>query len=196
MKHAALLLRAPLLAALSTTALPAASEPVTYALDPQHSFVHFELTHFGTSTIRGRLGPVTGEVTLDRSARRGEIGLRLPTASVNTGLAVFDSRIRAADLLATQEFPEAFFVASTLRFDGDALAELRGEFTLRGVGQALSLRALRFSCRPEGQGADATEVCGGDFEGSLLRSDFGITFGLPFISDAVRVLVQVEGRRR
>jgi polyisoprenoid-binding protein YceI len=38
-------------------------------------------------------------------------------------------------------------------------------------------------------------VCGGDFEGELLRSDFGATFGLPLIANRVRLQVQVEGRR-
>ena len=51
--------------------------------------------------------------------------------------------------------------------------------------------ARRFACRSD----EGTEVCGGDFEGELLRSDFGATFGLPFVADRVRLLVQVEGRR-
>lgn len=36
--------------------------PITYQLDPAHTFVTFEVRHFGTSTLRGRIGPVTGEV--------------------------------------------------------------------------------------------------------------------------------------
>ena len=181
----------PLLPLLLALATPARAEPATYVLDPANSWVHFELTHFGTSTLRGRFGPVTGSVTLDAAAGRGEVGIRLATASVSTGLAVFDSRIRQADLLASEAWPEAYFVASHLRFDGGRLAELRGEFTLRGVSQPLTLRALRYACRRDGD----AEVCGGDFEGEFKRSDFGITFGLPFVGDRVRLQVQVEGRR-
>ncbi|MBS1898765.1 MAG: polyisoprenoid-binding protein, partial [Actinobacteria bacterium] len=40
------------------------------------------------------------------------------------------------------------------------------------------------------------EVCGGDFEGSVDRSSFGMTFGLPLVADRVRLLVQVEAVRR
>lgn len=177
---------------LSLAAAGAGAQPATYVLDPARSFVHFEVLHFETSTSRGRFGPVTGEVTLDRAAGRGEVGLRIPTAGVSTGLAVFDARLREADLLASTDFPEAFFVARDFRFDGGRLVEVRGEFTLRGTGRALSLVARRFGCRQDG----ATEVCGGDFEGELLRSDFGATFGLPWVGDRVRLLVQVEGRRR
>jgi len=72
------------------------------------------------------------------------------------------------------------------------LAEVRGEFTLRGVGQPLSLFARHFACRLD----EGVEVCGGDFEGEVLRSDFGATYLLPFVADRVRLRVQVEGRRK
>jgi polyisoprenoid-binding protein YceI len=186
-----------------SAAAPAAAEPVTFVLDPTHSAVHFELLHFGTSTIRGRFGPISGAVLLDRSAQRGEVSIRLPTASVSTGVPVFDARMRAADLLASEAFPEAFFVATRFTFDGERITEVRGEFTLRGVSQPLSLRALRFSCRRDAETATSanvgtgpgTEICGGDFEGEFQRSDFGATFGLPLVGDRVRLQVQVEGRR-
>jgi polyisoprenoid-binding protein YceI len=90
-------------------------------------------------------------------------------------------------------------VATRFRFDRDRLAEVRGEFTLRGVSQPLSLRAIRFACRPaapdEGPSAGG-EICGGDFEGEINRADFGATFGLPFIGSRVHLIVQVEGRTR
>ncbi len=173
-------------------AAPALAEPAVYELDPEHSTVHFEVLHFGTSTLRGRFGLLGGAVTLDRAARRGEVSLRVSTTSVSTGMAFFDARLRREDLLASTEFPEAYFVASRFAFEGDKLTEVRGEFTLRGISQPLSLRAERFSCRRH----DGTEICGGDFQADILRSEFGATFGLPFVGDRVRLKVQVEGRRR
>ena len=178
-------------AALAVASLNAAAAPAVYVLDPEHSFVHFEVTHFGTSTSRGRFGPVSGEVTLDRAQGTGEVGVRIATAGIDTGLAVFNARLRQPDLLASNEFPEAYFVARQFRFDDGRLAEVRGEFTFRGTSQPLSLRARLFACRTDGK----SEVCGGDFEGELKRSDFGATFLLPFVGDRVRLLVQVEGRR-
>jgi polyisoprenoid-binding protein YceI len=182
---------------LGAATATAAAEPVTFVLDPTHSFVHFEVLHFGTSTIRGRFAGVSGAVLLDASAQRGEISIRLATASVSTGLPVFDARIRAADLLSSEAHPEAYFVATRFAFEADRVTEVRGEFTLRGVSQPLSLRALRYGCRRDAEAAagSAGEVCGGDFEAEFKRSDFGATFGLPFVGDSVRLRVQVEGRR-
>jgi polyisoprenoid-binding protein YceI len=176
---------------IGLSATVAQAEPSNYWLDPEHSFVHWEVLHFGTSTSHGRFGAVSGAVQIDRSAGRGSVSLRIATASVDTGLRPFDARLREPDLLASTAFPDAYFVATRLRFDGDRLAEVRGEFTLRGVSQPLSLVAKRFGCRNEARG----EVCGGDFEAEILRSDFGMTYGLPWIANRVRLLVQVEGLR-
>lgn len=179
-----------LLGAAAALAQPAPTAQV-FTLDPDHSFVHFEVLHFGTSTIRGRFGPVRGTVTLDRTQRSGELGLAIDTATVDMGHPIFTARMKQADLLATEAFPQAYFVATRFRFEGDQLAEVRGEFTFRGVSQPLSLKAQRFSCRIDG----AQEVCGGDFEAELLRADFGASFIVPLVANRVRLLVQVEGRR-
>ncbi len=184
----------PAAAAAVALALPAGAataQPAVYQLDPEHSFVHFEVLHFGTSTIRGRFGPVAGAVKLDRAARRGEVALAVDTATVSTGLRVFDARLREDDLLASTAHPQAFFVATQFRFEGDRVAAVRGEFTLRGTSQPLELKARLFGCRRDG----AREVCGGDFEAELLRSSVGATFGLPFVADRVRLVVQVQGVR-
>ena len=179
--------------ALGCAGLAAArAEPLSYRLDPERSFVHWEVRHFGTSTSRGRFGPVNGEVQIDRNTGRGSVSLRIATAGVDTGLRPFDSRLREPDLLASNAFPEAYFVATRMRFDGERLAEVRGEFTLRGVSQPLSLIATRFGCRNDERG----EVCGGDFEAAIDRSDFGMTYGLPWIANRVLLQVQVEGVRR
>ena len=190
-------LRAVATAVLTLVSAPGWAQPATYVLDPEHSFVHFEVLHFNTSTIRGRFGPLNGAVMLDPAAGQGEFGLRIATSSVDTGLKIFDARLRRDDLLASDAYPAAYFVARQFRFANGQPAEVRGEFTWRGVSQPLSLRALRFACRGEavlGQGAG--QVCGGDFEGELRRSDFGATLALPFVADTVRLVVQVQGTRR
>ena len=158
----------------------AVSGPVTYQLDPNHTFVTFEVRHFGTSTLRGRIGPVTGEVRL-----------RIPMATLDTGMRVLDARLKEPDLLATAEYPEAYFVATRFQFDAaGGVKEVRGEFTLRGVGTALSLYAKSFACRHDEM--LKRDVCGGDFVADLKRGDFGAAFGEPFVSDDVHLLVQVE----
>lgn len=167
------------------------SGPVTYQLDPNHTFVTFEVMHFGTSTLRGRIGPVTGEVTIDRAAKSGDLRLRIPVTTVSSGMRILDARLKEPDLLATTEYPEAYFVATRFQFDAaGGVKEVRGEFTLRGVGEPLSLIARSFACRQDAM--LKREVCGGDFDGDLKRSRFGATLGEPFVGDDVHLVVQVE----
>ena len=40
------------------------------------------------------------------------------------------------------------------------------------------------------------EVCGGDFEGQIVRSPYGITHSLPFVDDKVKLLIEVEAIRQ
>ena len=177
---------------LAAQAAPA--QPVIYRLDPEHSFVHFEVLHFGTSTLRGRFGRIDGYVELDRTAPSGWASLRIPTGGVDTGMPAFDARLRQGDLLASEAYPQATFVASRFSFDGPKVSALSGQLTLRGVSQALELRALHFGCHTHPQ--LQREVCGGDFEGELLRASFDASFGMPFVANRVRLLVQVEGIRQ
>jgi len=173
----------------------ARAQPLQYVLDPDRSWVHFEVLHFNTSTIRGRIGPVNGSVLLDAAAGSGDVRLAVRTGSVSTGLGFFDARLRQDDLLASEAFPEAYFVATRFTFSQGRVATLRGEFTWRGVSQPLELTALRYACRLDDSADSPTEVCGGDFEGEVLRSEHGASFGLPLVGNRVRLLVQVEGRR-
>ncbi|HVO09099.1 MAG TPA: YceI family protein [Burkholderiaceae bacterium] len=181
-------------ALLTTMAAAAHAEPVRYRFDPTHTFVHFELQHFGTSTIRGRIGPLNGEAVLDRAAGTGRVQVEIDTSLASTGVAVLDARMKEGDMLAAQAYPRAYLVAERIAFDGAGrVTALHGELTLRGVSQPLTLTALRFNCYTSP--LFNREVCGGDFEGRINRSSVGITHSLPFVSDTVRLLVQVEGVR-
>lgn len=185
----------PLLAALlAATVLGAHAEPIRYAIDASHTRVWWETRHFGTSTQRGRFDDVEGNIVLDREQAKGEVSISIATGSVSSGVPALDKVLKGGGFLAAESYPTAYFVANRLRFDGERLAGLRGEFTLRGVSRPLELSSTRFSCRRDA--VVQREVCGGDFEGEILRSEYGSTFGLPFVGDKVRLLISIEGIRQ
>lgn len=182
------------LAALLTGAAAAPAAPVVYTIDAAHTQVHWEALHFGTSTQRGRFAQLEGHIAIDRDSGDGVVSISIATASVSSGVAALDGVLRSRHFLASEDHPTAYFVARRLRFEAAELQELHGEFTLRGVSRPLTLRARRFVCRFDGRAQ--REVCGGDFETEIVRSDFGSSFGLPFVGDRVRVLIAVEGVRQ
>ena len=180
-------------AAAAAQVPPQPAEAVGYSLDPGHTFVHWEVQHMGTSTTRGRFDRASGNVQFDAKTQRIDIGITIDTASVSTGLPAFDTVMRGAPLLAASAHPQAFFTASRARWEGEVPREIFGEITLRGVSKALALRAMRWKC-----GLNLLfqrEVCGGDFEATLKRSDFGMTLALPLVADDIRLLLQVEAVR-
>lgn len=183
------------LAASAQAQVPAAaSELTSYALDPTHTFVHWEVLHMNTSTIRGRFDRSSGAVQFDARAQRLDLSISIDTSSVNSGVRVLDTLLRGSEMLDTATSPMATFVAREARFEGEALREVLGEFTLRGIRQPLTLTALRWNCRLNL--LFLREVCGGDFEAQIDRSDFGITHSALFVADRVRLLIQVEGIRQ
>ena len=185
--------------ALLGAAFAAAAQPApaaapeaapSWSLDPTHTFVHWEVLHMNTSTLRGRFDKAAGSVQFDPKAKRLDVSVTIDTASVNSGVPILDKLLQGPAMLDAGANPQAFFVARNASFDGETPREIRGEFTLRGISQPLSLRALRWHC-----GLNPLfrrTVCGGDFEGEVVRSGFGFTHSQPFVADKVRLLNQVE----
>ncbi len=179
-----------LAAALLAIAGFAQAQSATYAIEPTHTFVTFEAKHFGVSTNRGRFDKKEGTVTLDKAAKTGSVDITIQTGSINTGTAPFDAHLKRKDFFDAEAHPTARFVGDKFTFDGDKLASVDGTLTLLGKSQPVKLTASSFGCYQNPM--LKREVCGGDFETTIQRSAFGMTYGLPGIPDNVRLLVQVE----
>jgi len=182
-------------ACLLAAAGSAQADGVIYAIDPTHTFVTFEVRHFGTSTVRGRFDRTQGSVVLDKAVRSGRADITIDAASVSSGIAAFDAHLKNKDFLDAAVHPTARFVADRFEFDGDGkVSAVPGALTLLGKTLPVSLRATNFNCYDHPR--LKREVCGGDFEATLQRSQWGMTFGLPGIPDSVRLVVQIEAARQ
>jgi polyisoprenoid-binding protein YceI len=180
-----------LMSAATFAAVAAAqAEPVTYVVEPTHTFVTFEAKHFGTSTLRGRWDKKEGQVTIDRAAKTGRAQITIDMSSINTGTDAFNKHLSSKDFFNVEANPKSFFVAEKFTFDGDKVSELTGELTIAGKSGAATLKATSFNCYNHPM--LKKEVCGGDFETTIKRSDWGITYGVPFIPDNVHLLIQIE----
>jgi polyisoprenoid-binding protein YceI len=187
-------MRFPLLSVAAAAALLAGVSQVhaaTYTLDPDHTFVTFEIGHFGTSTNRGRFDKKEGTVQFDRAGKTGKVDIVFHTASINTGTEAFNQHLQSADLLDSAKFPTARFVANKFDFSGDKVTQVTGNLTLMGQTHPITLKASNFNCYDNPK--HKREVCGGDFETTLDRSQFGINYAIDWgFSKNVRLLIQVE----
>ncbi|MDE2419423.1 MAG: polyisoprenoid-binding protein [Burkholderiales bacterium] len=176
-------------ASLLTGAVHAA--PATYAIDPTHTFVTFEIGHFGASVNRGRFDKKEGSVQLDKAAKSGKVEITFDATSVNTGTAAFNNHLQSADLFDAAKYPTIKFVADKFVFNGDKVSEVAGNLTLLGKTQPVTLKANQFNCYDSPM--LKREVCGGDFEATIDRTAFGMNYGVDWgFPKAVRLVVQVE----
>lgn len=172
----------------------AQAQSATYAVDGTHTFAYFETTHFGTSLLRGRFDRKEGTVQFDRAGKTGRVELTIDLASVSTGVAALDKHLSGPDFFNAAGFPQARFVGEKFSFDGDKVTEVAGMLTMLGKAQPVALKAKRFNCYTNPM--LKREVCGGDFETTIQRSQWGMVYGLPAIPDAVTLHVQVEAIRQ
>ena len=163
----------------------------SYQFDPTHTFATFEIRHFATSTTRGRFDKKEGKLEFDREAKTGKIEMDIFTGSINTGVPFFDKFLTGFTLFDSATFPTAKFVSDNFKFVDNKVTAVDGIFTLLGVSQPVTLKATNFNCY--NSALFRREVCGGDFETTLDRTQFGLNYGLIFgFPKEVRLLIQVE----
>lgn len=180
-----------LLAAAAALSVAGLAQAADYAIDPTHTFATFEITHFGTSTNRGRFDRKEGKVSFDRAAKTGSVDISFDVASVNTGTPAFDKHLLSADFFNAEQFPKARFVSERFVFQGDKVSEVQGQFTLLGKTHPLTLKATQFNCFDHPM--LKREVCGGDFEAVIDRTLYGMNYGVQWgFPKNVRLVVQVE----
>ncbi len=178
-------------ATLSVTLLSAHAETATYAIEPSHTFVTFEITHFGTSTNRGRFDQKEGTVQLDTAAKTGKVDLTIQANSVNTGTAAFNKHLQSPDLFDVAQYPTIHFVGDQFSFNDDKVTQVAGNLTLHGKTNPVTLKALNYNCYQNPM--IKRQVCGGDFETTIDRTAFGMDYGIQYgFPKEVRLVIQVE----
>ncbi len=177
-------------------ALPAAAAPVTYDLDPSHTYPSFEADHMGgLSTWRGKFNKSHGVVVLDREARTGTVEVTVDINSVDFGHDEMNQHAVAPDIFDAARYPTATFKGKFTKFDGDRPEEATGDLTLRGVTRPVKMEIDDFKCIQHPM--EKREFCGADVSTKFSRKDFGLDFGLDMgFKPEVKLKIQVEAGRR
>jgi polyisoprenoid-binding protein YceI len=184
------LIAAALMATVTVT-LKAQEAPKSsvYTVEPTHTFVNWEAQHFGTSTNRGRFDKHSGTVTLDKATNTGKVEITIEMASISTGTIPFDSHLKNKDFFNVDVHPKSTFKGD-FKLDAGKIVAAQGQLTMLGVTKPVTLKGKSFNCYTNP--FFRKEVCGGDFEATIKRSEYGMTFGLPGIPDDIRLLIQIE----
>lgn len=179
----------------------AAAQAQSFTIDPYHTYPYFMVGHFGVGNMMGRFDKSSGKMTFE-PGKTGTIDLVIETASLNTGdnergsrPRARDEHLRSADFFNVQEFPRMTYKGRATKWNGESPAEIAGDVTLLGVTRPLTLKVDNWKCMADPRTKGQRYFCGGNASGEIKRSEFGMKFGIPAVSDEVKLMVMIEAFR-
>jgi polyisoprenoid-binding protein YceI len=177
----------------SLLGMSAIAAPVTYNVDPNHTYPSFAADHFGgLSTWRGKFKSTTGKVVLDKEAGTGTVTVTIDAGSVDVGHEKLNEHIKSAEIMDVAKFPTATYQGTLANFKAGAPTEVHGTLTLHGVTKPLNLTINHFKCMQNPM--SKKDNCGADASATFNRADFGVSYGQAYGFDMTMTLqIQVEG---
>lgn len=178
--------------AIIAAALAADAAPVTYRIDPDHTFPSFEADHMGGLSVwRGKFNRSSGEVVLDKAKGTGTLDIVIDIDSIDFGHDPMNAHAKGADFFDVAQYPQATFTGKLEAFKQGKPTRATGTLTLRGVTRPVVLKIGSFKCMPHPM--LKREVCGADVFATLQRDEFGISAGKDYGFDMrVALRIQVE----
>jgi polyisoprenoid-binding protein YceI len=171
----------------------AIAAPVTYDVDPNHTYPSFEADHFGGLSVwRGKFDKSSGTIVIDKDKGAGAVDITIDAASIDFGQAKLNEHAKSAEMFDVQKFPTATYKGTLAKFKDGAPTEVEGQLTLHGVTKPVKLTISQFKCIVNPM--IKKEVCGADASATFNRSDFGVSFGDKYgFKQEVKLQIQVEG---
>jgi polyisoprenoid-binding protein YceI len=165
--------------------------PMTYEIDPSHTYPSFEADHSGgVSLWRGKINSSTGKIVLDKEAGAGTVEVTMDMKTIDFGHQGLNDHAQTPDIFDTAQFPTATFNGRLVDFRNGAPTAVDGNLTMHGVTKPVRLTLNSFKCAPSRSGR---EVCGADAMATIDRSEWGVNFGQNFGFDMkVTLRISVE----
>jgi polyisoprenoid-binding protein YceI len=172
---------------------PAAISGGTYKADPGHTLVRWQVDHLGFSPYFGIFGDVTGTLTLDpKNPAAAKVDVTIPVSKVTTASAGLTAHLlKAAPAGGKADFfgaapADARFVSTKVTPRGQT-ATIDGNLTLNGVTRPVTLKARFYGAGKMAAQMGGKENVGFEADTVIRRSDFGISMGIPLVSDEVKL---------
>lgn len=176
-------------AALTAGAVFADGHAQEYTLDPTHSAIQFSWGHGPFSSTYGMFFEMTGSMTLDKEApENSTITVSMPLEAM-----VVDPTLKGH--LSSDRFFGGFdgkaveFTSTSVEVTGEDTATVTGDLTIAGTTSEVTLDAVLGGI---GNGPTGAEIAGFTATTTIMRSDFGIDWFTPFVSDEIAVEVSIE----
>tara|TARA_R110002124_G_scaffold129483_1_gene290986 strand:- start:281735 stop:282478 length:744 start_codon:yes stop_codon:yes gene_type:complete len=162
-----------------------------YHFEHPHTQILFSAEHLGFSHSNGRFTDFEGELILDRSdLAASSVSVVIQVDSLYMGDEAWETHLKSADFLDQENYPEITFKSDLVELLDENTAHVSGLLSMHGVERPviLTVHHNKSAVHPfSGQ-----YIVGFSAEANVKRSDFGMTFGLPLLSDTLSVKIEAE----
>lgn len=169
-----------------------------YKNDPTHTSITWKVNHLGLSHYTARFTKMDATLSIDPAhPEQASVKAVIDPASIRTDFPYpeqkdFDKELATSDQwLNDMKFPAMVFTSTKVERTGDSTAKLYGTLNLLGVNKPVVLDVTYNGSMKE-HPYTKTGAIGFSATGSLKRSDFGMTNGLPFVGDEVNFAIETE----
>ncbi len=170
---------------------PAAQPNGIYKIDPKHTSVTWKVWHMGTSHYTSRFSKVDGELSYDpKDLTKSSVKITIDPASVDTGLPDFNKEIAGEKFLGGDKHPAITFDSTAVTKTGATTGTVTGNLSINGVTKPVTLD-VTFNGGLDNNIMGAHDI-GFSAKGKINRSDFGVNYGIPMVSDEVTIDIETE----
>lgn len=164
----------------------------TYTLDPTHTDVLVEWTHFGFSKPSAHFGITEGKLVYDADdASKSSVEVTIPVTAIDTFVPKLDEHLKGADFFDAGKFPTATFKSTSVAAAGTNKLTVTGDLTVKGITKPVTLDV---TLNGAGEHPMAKkQAIGFSATGTLKRTDFGVGAYAPNVSDDVQLRITTEG---
>jgi polyisoprenoid-binding protein YceI len=173
-----------------------------YKMDHAHSTLIFRLSHMGFSHYTARFRHFDAKLQFDpRNLAATQLSATVDPRSIETDYPdpkySFNEELAGEHFLDAAKFPEITFRTTQVEDLGNQAMRVHGELTLHGVTKPIVLEAT-YNGGYSGHPMDPQARVGFSAHGTLRRSDFGISGGIPEVGsnmgvgDQVAIVIESE----
>jgi polyisoprenoid-binding protein YceI len=162
-----------------------------FKADPVHSFVVFDVHHFGAGYVYGTFAGPTGSIAYDDSdLTKTTFDMSVDTESIETRNENRDKDLKGPDFFDVKQFPTMTFKSTSVSKTGDNKMDVTGDLTIRGVTKSVTV-PMEMTGSGTGMRGETRTGFRADF--TINRTDFGMTADpAPAIANEIHVIVAIE----
>lgn len=167
-----------------------------FAIDPLHSEIGFKIKHLMISTVNGVFTKYNAKMSAPNqdNFEDAEISFEAEVSSINTNITDRDGHLCSPDFFDVENFPLMTFKSNSVKPVGSEY-EILGDLTIKDVTAPIKLKGTYNGNDVDGYGQIKH---GFDIEGTLKRSDYGLSFNITggkgslIIGDDVKLVITIQ----